>query len=278
MDDFVQCWSNPRNKIKKIEQILEKRKSNQNIAQTRKNKRNKQIRKCFVSYHFSSSFAHVNAYFWYFLMFWTTKNFCIPNKVSCIPKKVSVSPKKFLYPPKSFCIPKKFFVSPKKFLYPEKSFVSQNKPPPSPNVVTRKKHLVHQKKVAPITNLSQCEDWCNIPWNLPPTFIWTRLQQHSRGAFFSLCALLFRQSHQSPICVVWTCNDSKREIFTSFAEFQGIVSVNDFRIPLGFQTFASFSGFLVKFWSCTDTPGSIGWPDPAPRLHIGDCFEIRNCR
>ena len=25
------------------------------------------------------------------------------------------------------------------------------------------------------------------------------------------------------------------EIFTSFTEFQGIVSVNDFRIPLGFQ-------------------------------------------
>ena len=25
------------------------------------------------------------------------------------------------------------------------------------------------------------------------------------------------------------------EIFTSFAEFQGIVSVNDFRIPIGLQ-------------------------------------------
>ena len=24
--------------------------------------------------------------------------------------------------------------------------------------------------------------------------------------------------------------------------------------------------------------GSIGWPSPAPRLHIDDCFEIRNCR
>ena len=69
------------------------------------------------------------------------------------------------------------------------------------------------------------------------------------------------------------------EIFTSFAEFQGIVRVNDFRIPLGFQElFASFSGLLVKFYFCTDTPGSIEWLDPAPRLHIDDCFEIRNCR
>ena len=55
------------------------------------------------------------------------------------------------------------------------------------------------------------------------------------------------------------------EIFTSFAEFQGIVSVNDFRIPLGFQEILQASlGFLE-------------WLGPAPRLHIGDCFEIRNC-
>ena len=70
-----------------------------------------------------------------------------------------------------------------------------------------------------------------------------------------------------------------RKIFTNFAEFQGIVSVNDFWSPLGVPgTFASFSGFLVKFCLCTDTPGSIEWLDPAPRLHIDDCFEIRNCR
>ena len=32
--------------------------------------------------------------------------------------------------------------------------------------------------------------------------------------------------------------------------------------------------FPVKFLFCTDTTGSIGWPSPAPRLHIDDCFEI----
>ena len=69
------------------------------------------------------------------------------------------------------------------------------------------------------------------------------------------------------------------EIFTSFAEFQGIVSGNDFRIPLGFEELLQASlVFFVKFWFCTDTLGSIGWLGPAPRLHIGDCFEIRNCR
>ena len=35
------------------------------------------------------------------------------------------------------------------------------------------------------------------------------------------------------------------EIFTSFAEFQGIASVNDFRLPLGFQVLLQASlGFL----------------------------------
>ena len=54
------------------------------------------------------------------------------------------------------------------------------------------------------------------------------------------------------------------EIFTSFAEFQGIVSVNDFRIPLGFQELLQASlGFPVKFCFCTDTPGSIEWLSPS---------------
>ena len=68
------------------------------------------------------------------------------------------------------------------------------------------------------------------------------------------------------------------EIFTSFAEFQGIVSINDFRFTIRAPgTFESFSRFLVKFFFCTDMPGSIEWLSPAPRLQIGDCFEIHNC-
>ena len=64
------------------------------------------------------------------------------------------------------------------------------------------------------------------------------------------------------------------EIFTGFAEFQGIVSVSDFRFPIGVQELLQASVFPVKFLFCTDTPGSIEWPSPAPRLHICDCFEI----
>ena len=33
----------------------------------------------------------------------------------------------------------------------------------------------------------------------------------------------------------------------------------------------------MKFCFCTDAFGSIEWLDLAPRLHIDDCFKIRNC-
>ena len=68
------------------------------------------------------------------------------------------------------------------------------------------------------------------------------------------------------------------EIFTSFAEFQGIINIHDFRFPIWLQELlqAPFV-FPEKFWFCTDMTGSIGWPSLAPRWRIGDRFEIRNC-
>ena len=30
----------------------------------------------------------------------------------------------------------------------------------------------------------------------------------------------------------------------------------------------------MKSCVCTDTPGSIEWLDPAPRLRIDDCFDV----
>ena len=111
----------------------------------------------------------------------------------------------------------------------------------------------------------------------PPTFIYTRLQQYSRGAFLHSAHCSFRNTMS--LRSVWGRRAMiPGEIFTSFAEFQGIVSVNDFWFPLGFQELLQASlGFLWSFRFCTDTPGSIEWLDPAPRLHIDDCFEIRNC-
>ena len=68
----------------------------------------------------------------------------------------------------------------------------------------------------------------------PPTFIQTWLQQYSRGAFLYSAHCSFSNS----ICFwsVW-CRRTMipGKIFTSFAEFQGIVSVNDFRFPIRLQ-------------------------------------------
>ena len=120
-------------------------------------------------------------------------------------------------------------------------------------------------------------DRYNIPWNLPTNFhsdlIATILQMY----LLSLCALLSQQS--ITFRSVW-CRRAliPKKIFTGFAKFQGIVSVNDFRLPiLAPRTFASSFVFPEKFLFCTDTPGSIEWLGPAARLHIDDCFEIRNC-
>ena len=68
----------------------------------------------------------------------------------------------------------------------------------------------------------------------PPFFIQTCLQQYCRRTFFhsAYCSL------SNPICFrsMW-CRRAMipGEIFTSFAEFQGIVSINDFRLPIRLQ-------------------------------------------
>ena len=107
----------------------------------------------------------------------------------------------------------------------------------------------------------------------PPIFIQTWLQQYCRGTFLYSAHCSF----SNPICFwsVW-CRRTKipGKILTSFAKFQGIVSVNDSRLPIWLQELLQVP--LCFLWSffCTDTTGSIGWPNPAPRLHIDDYFEI----
>ena len=64
-------------------------------------------------------------------------------------------------------------------------------------------------------------------------FIQSKLQQYCRGAFF-YSAYCSQHSHLFPICVVSTYNDSRKD-FTGFANFHGIVSVNDFRFPIWLQ-------------------------------------------
>ena len=68
----------------------------------------------------------------------------------------------------------------------------------------------------------------------PPTFIQTRLRQYRRRPFFHSphCSL------SNPICFrsVW-CRRTMipGKIFTGFAKFQRINSVNDFRLPVRLQ-------------------------------------------
>ena len=89
-----------------------------------------------------------------------------------------------------------------------------------------------------------------------PTFIQTWVQQYSRGAFlYSLHC-----SFSSPIGFwsVW-CRRAMipGKIFTGVAEFWGIVSVNDFRLPIGLQEFLQAS--LSFLWSCLFYKAWIHW-------------------
>ena len=70
----------------------------------------------------------------------------------------------------------------------------------------------------------------NIPWNLPTIFHPDLIATIQQRCVPLLCALLSQQSHLFPICVVLTYNDSRKDLHT-LAKFQGIVSVNDFRLP-----------------------------------------------
>ena len=64
------------------------------------------------------------------------------------------------------------------------------------------------------------------------------------------------------------------EIFTSFAGFQGIVSVNDFWFPLGLQDSVGSSGFPEKILCCTGWIVTTELPNLVPFRHIDDCHAI----
>ena len=95
---------------------------------------------------------------------------------------------------------------------------------------------VFQKKKIPtrqaILNVSQID--ITFHRICPPIFIQTWLQQHCRGAFFHSAYCSF----SNPTCFwsVW-CRRTMipGKIFTGFAKFQGIVSVNVFGLPIRFQ-------------------------------------------
>ena len=106
-------------------------------------------------------------------------------------------------------------------------------------------------------------------------FIQTWLRQYCRGTFFNSAHCSFSNpiSLRSVLCRRAMIPG---KIFTTFAKFQGIVSVDDFRLPFWLQDLLQAFVFPEKFLFCTDMTGSLGWLSPAPRLHIDDCFEIQN--
>ena len=64
------------------------------------------------------------------------------------------------------------------------------------------------------------------------------------------------------------------KIFTSFAKFQGAVSVNDFWFPRRLQGLLQALFRILRSFGFTWVMiESIELPDPLPQQHIDDCFE-----
>ena len=99
-----------------------------------------------------------------------------------------------------------------------------------------------------ITDMWRFAHRCNIPWNLPTNFhldsIATILQRRLSLTLRTALSAIPLVSDLCGVDVQWVPG----KICTSFAEFQGIVSVNGFKFPIGFQEVLQTSlGFLWSF-------------------------------
>ena len=109
-------------------------------------------------------------------------------------------------------------------------------------------NVFHRASSHQIINLWRFAEGVTFHGTCPPFFfILTWLQQYSRGAFLysAHCSL------NNPICFWSVCCRRAMipgKIFTSFAKFQGIVCVNDFKLPIRLPELlrASF-GFMRSF-------------------------------
>ena len=115
-------------------------------------------------------------------------------------------------------------------------------------------------------------DSSNIPWNLPTIFhpdLITTVPQ----TYFTLRTALSAISFVCDLCgvdVQWFQERSSQDLPTLGICLCKWLLVSSL-VP---GTLASSFRFPEKFLFCTATTRSIEWPCPAPRLHIGDCFEI----
>ena len=101
----------------------------------------------------------------------------------------------------------------------------------------------------------------------------TWLQPYSRGTFFYSAYLSF--SNTISLRSVWCWRAMiPGNIFTGFAKFKGIVSVNDIWFPCRLQELLQAPFRLLRSFFCTVTIESNESPSLTPRQRIDDCFVI----
>ena len=73
-------------------------------------------------------------------------------------------------------------------------------------------NVFHRASSHQIVDLWRFADRCNIPQNLPTNFHSYLIATMQQRNLPSLCALLFQHSHLFLICLVYTCNDSRKDL------------------------------------------------------------------
>ena len=110
-------------------------------------------------------------------------------------------------------------------------------------------NVFHRASSHQIIDLWRFADRCNIPQNLPTNFQSDLIATIQQRCFpFTLRIALSAIPCVSDLCGVDVQWMIPGKIFTGFAKFQGIVSANDVRIPIGLQELLQASGcFLWSF-------------------------------
>ena len=137
-------------------------------------------------------------------------------------------------------------------------------------------NVSHMGSSQQIRDLERFAKKYSIPRNLPTNFHLDPIATIQQRCLLLLCALLFQQSHWFLICVVSTYNDSRKDLHRLCQFPRNWQSKWLWVSYLAPRTFAGSFAFPQKFLFGTDTTWSVRWPSLAPRLHIGDCFEIHN--
>ena len=137
-------------------------------------------------------------------------------------------------------------------------------------------NVFHKGSSHQIIDLWRFVDRCNIPWNLPTNFQPDLIVITQRMFLLLLCVTLFQQCHSFRIDEVLKFGDSVIYLHRIWQFPMSCPWMWLSAFPTVRETLVNSFPSLERFQFCTDKIESTEWLNHAPRLRVGDCFEIHN--